>query len=280
MRGVTAFRAPTPYGDVVGEISGTGPEVLLLHGGPGFTDYLGGLASEIDDRYTVARYTQRGVAPSSDEGPVDVVDHVADVVHVVDHLGWERPILAGHSWGGNLVLHVLTRHAERFAAGLVLDPLGAVGDGGMAEFAANLEDRLPERNRPRIEELNRLEEELGGLSIEQDLEAIGLFWPAYFPDPECAPPMGPLGLSARRVATWHDMMNALPVLADRLAGCTVPTTFVHGGRSPMPLSASTESAALMTRATVTVLDDAGHFLWIDSPGAVGRALDELVQALV
>lgn len=277
---MSTFRAPTPYGDLVGTISGTGPPVLLLHGGPGLSDYLEGLVAELADRYTVASYTQRGLAPSSEEGPLGVADHVADVLHVADHLGWERPILGGHSWGGNLTLHVLAAHPERFAAGLVLDPLGAVGDGGMAVFAANLEAAVPEANRPRLDELNRAEEEAEHFPLELELEQLELVWPAYFPDPAVAPPMPPMRMAARHAETWQDMMAVLPGLESRLTGCPVPTVFVHGGRSPMPVSASADSAAVMAEARVTVLEGAGHFLWHDAPGAVGQALDELAQRAV
>ena len=37
----------------------------------------------------------------------------ADVVAVLDALGWSSAVLAGQSWGGNVVLEVAARHAER-----------------------------------------------------------------------------------------------------------------------------------------------------------------------
>lgn len=49
------------------------------------------------------------------------------------------------------------------------------------------------------------------------------------------------------------------------------------GASPMPLEASTESAAVMADARVDVVGGAGHFIWLDVPGAVRRSLDALAQ---
>jgi proline iminopeptidase len=272
------FRAATPTGHLVGTVGGEGPPVLLLHGGPGLSDYLGALADELRDAYTVATYTQRGLAPSTEDGAMDVATHVADALLVADHLGWERPVLGGHSWGGHLTLHILAAHPERFAAALVIDPLGAVGDGTMAEFVAALEARVPRDNLPRLAELDVLEE-AGPLPSDLVLEQFRLAWPAYFADPANAPEMPDMGLSPRQDEVWSDMLAALPGLEATLSDCPVPTTFVHGAHSPMPVRASTESAAVMRDATVEVVPDAGHFIWLDAPGAVRRSLDALQQRL-
>jgi pimeloyl-ACP methyl ester carboxylesterase len=54
----------------------------------------------------------------------------------------------------------------------------------------------------------------------------------------------------------------------------VPTRFVHGAASPMPATASTDTAKLVG-APVDVVPDAGHFLWLEAPGAIRRNLDSL-----
>jgi len=277
---VTTFRAPVAGGELVGTVSGRGPTVLLLHGGPGLSDYLAPLVDELADGYTVATYQQRGLGPSTEEGPVTVPAHVGDVLAVLDHLSWERPIVAGHSWGGHLLLHLLAAHPERLAAALVLDPLGAIGDGGLAEFGATLTSRVAEADRPRVEELAAREAADGALSAEDELEQLSLLWPAYFADPASAPPMPQLRISARHAETWPSILAGLTGLGALLSGAGVPTTFVHGADSPMPVTASTDTAALMTAAEVDVLEGAGHYLWLEAPGAVRRSLDALAQRVL
>jgi proline iminopeptidase len=49
-------------------VSGTGPPVVCLHGGPGLWDYLGSLAALLDDTFTVIRFEQRGCGRSSAYG--------------------------------------------------------------------------------------------------------------------------------------------------------------------------------------------------------------------
>jgi proline iminopeptidase len=79
-------------------------------------------------------------------------------------------------------------------------------------------------------------------------------------------------------ATFESLHTELPALAGRLVGLAVPTLFVHGAGSPMPVAASTDTAqAIGPAAAVQVIDGAGHFVWLERPGVVRDALDRLVN---
>lgn len=156
---------------------------LLLHGGPGLgSAYLDGLLEEIEDAWTVAVPQQRGVAPSTTDGPFDLDTAVADVIAVLDGLGWPDAVLVGHSYGGLLALALATRHPDRCAAALLVDSIGVVGDGGLAAFETELRSRL---TQPALERLAELDE-LPASSAQLD-ESLRLLWPAYFADPSGAP---------------------------------------------------------------------------------------------
>jgi pimeloyl-ACP methyl ester carboxylesterase len=252
--------------------------VLLLHGGPGLGyDYLDELAAELVDGYRVAWYQQRGLDPSTARGPYDVAVQAADVVAVLDALGWDQAVVVGHSWGGHLLLHVVAAYPDRLLAAVVVDPLGGVGDGGEEAFAAEMSARTPADDRTRMEELDA-RAMAGEGTVEEALESLRLVWPAYYADPSSAPPMPAIAMSVEAYAeTWGSLQEALPELAGRLGGTTVPTVFVHGGASPMPVTASSDTAEAMgPGATVVVVPGTGHFIWHESPGAVRRALDEVL----
>src|SRR6185503_19741500 len=100
------FRAQVPGGEIVGSVEGSGPPALLLHGGPGMSDYLADLTEELSPVVTIARYQQRGLEPSVMDGDTSVEGHVADAVAVLDALGWDRAWVIVHSWGGHLAMHV------------------------------------------------------------------------------------------------------------------------------------------------------------------------------
>ena len=262
----------TPSG-LAGWVTGSGPGLLLLHGGPGMTDYMESLLPELDG-YRVASFQQRGVAPSTLTGPFDVPTLRDDVIDVLDSLGWEAPVMIGHSWGGHLLLHLLATTPTRVGAALAVDPLGAVGDGGLAAFEVELLRRLPEVTVARLEEFDALEA-TRPLAQDEVLEAMEIAWPGYFSSLEMAQPIPQTG-HAPSDQSWASIREQLPLLAHLLRGCTVPTRFVHGALDPLPVSASTDAAALMG-ALVDVLPGNGHFPWLEDPGCVRRSLDMLLR---
>src|SRR5689334_21898912 len=130
---------------------------LLLHGGPGMSDYLSDLAHELDGLLTTARYQQRGLTPSVVDGDVSVEGHVRDAIAVLDRLGWQKPVVIGHSWGGYLALHLAAAHPDRVGALVILDSLGATGDGGVSEFVPNLRRHITADDLARMAELEAIE---------------------------------------------------------------------------------------------------------------------------
>lgn len=272
---VSEFRVPVSGGHLVGHVAGEGPELLLLHGGP-VSNYLEPLADELRDGYRVATYQQRGLEPSTLAEPFDVPTHLADVIAVLDHLGWRQAIVGGHSWGGNLLLHLIATHRDRVAGALVIDPLGGVGDGGFPAFDAEMVRRTPPAEVARAEMLDQRMME-GVATEEEALESLRIFWPAYFPSPDRAPAFLNLRMNAASAGpTLQSAVEELPGLAERLAVSAVPTVFVHGASSPMPVTASTDTAEVMgASARVVVVPDGGHFMWMDVPGCLRQPLDEL-----
>ena len=270
------FTAPDDGPLIAGRRDGSGPPVLLLHGGPGLGfDYLRDLADELAQENDVAWYQQRGLAPSAVGEPYTVAADVHDAGRVLDALGWERAYVVGHSWGGHLALHVAEALPARLSGVLAVDPLGSVGDGRWPEFDEEIVRRTPEELRERVRELDALTTE-GGADDELALELMRLVWPAYFADPDRAPPMPALRIASERSAQMGSSILAeLPSLEAGLPEIRVPVGFVHGSRSPMPLAASTDAAARIPGAWVDVVDGAGHFVWVEAPGAVRAALRRL-----
>jgi proline iminopeptidase len=263
----------TPSG-LAGWVTGSGPEVLLLHGGPGMTDYMQSLLPELDG-YRVASFQQRGVAPSTLAGPFDVPTLRDDVVDVLGTIGWDAPAMIGHSWGGHLLLHLLAATPSRVGAALAVDPLGAVGDGGLAAFQAELARRLPAATVARLQALDAIEA-TRPLTPEEVLEHMEIAWPGYFSSLDAAQPIPQTG-HAPSEESWASIRAELPSLAERLRDCSVPTRFVHGALDPLPVTASTDIAELMD-ADVDVLPGIGHFPWLEEPGCVRRSLDRLLAS--
>ena len=125
---------------------------------------------------------------------------------------------------------------ERLLGVLSVDPLGSVGDGRWPEFDEEIFRRTPEPVRERAREIDE-RSMAGEVSDELALEGMRLVWPAYFADPEHAPPMPELRIASERSAAMvPSIFEALPALEAGLTGIRVPVGFVHaaGARCRWP----------------------------------------------
>ena len=253
--------------------------MLLLHGGPGVSfGYLDGLADEIGAGFRIAAYQQRGIEPSTLQGPFAVEREVADALAVLDALGWERAWVVGHSWGGHLLLHIAVTAPERLEGGLAIDPLGGVADGGDEAFEAEILRRIPERDRQRAQQLDE-QAMRGEGGPEAALESMRLAWPAYFASPDHVMAFDDPRVSVPAYAgLFESLTTALPQLESALASVNVPLGFLAGARSPMPHDqAAGATARAIPTAWLEIIEGAGHFPWFERPGCVRTALERLTR---
>jgi pimeloyl-ACP methyl ester carboxylesterase len=259
----------------VASVRGIGPPALLLHGGPGMSDYLADLAAELSPVLTVARYQQRGLAPSVVHGDRTVEGHVADAVAVLDALGWDRAWVIGHSWGGHLAMHLAVARPERLLGMVAIDALGAVPDGGAVALGENLMRGLTDEERVRIEEYS-VREEAGEGTAEESLEALRTLWPYYFGDPASAPPMPDMTIDLEgHLMTWRSVMQHFEdgTLEHGLAQLRMPALILHGAASPIPYSEAERVAELIPGASLRILPGVGHLAWMEQPGSVRREVE-------
>lgn len=106
------------------------PPFVLVHGLASNLRLWDGVAEHLHALgHTVVAVDQRGHGRSDapDEG-YDLATAMADLQGVIDALGLSRPVLAGQSWGGNVVLE-LAWHRPEAVRGI------ACVDGGVIELA-------------------------------------------------------------------------------------------------------------------------------------------------
>src|SRR5215211_7602266 len=127
---------------------GSGPPLVLLHGGPGLWDNFSELAAMVDDLVTVHRYDQRGSGRSAAVPPYDVATFVADLEALRARWGHPSWIVGGHSAGANLAL--------AYAAALLYIAGTGLIDDWRDEERATSQDRRTPRQRERLAELDTL----------------------------------------------------------------------------------------------------------------------------
>lgn len=260
----------TPAGAIATWRKGTGEPALLLHGGPGLSDYTEGLAAELGSRFDTIRYQQRGLPPTTIRDPYTVEAHVSDAIALMDGLSIDRAWVIGHSWGGHLAMHVATAYSQRLLGLVVVDGLGGVGDGGEHEFEERLSAGLTPEQASRAKELD--DRAMRGEGTEDEsIESLRIYWPNYFAHPETAPPMPPMHISLPCYSQTLD--STREHLAKRTLERGLPfyqgrALFIHGRRDPIPYQAAEQSSALITGARMAILEDCGHIPWMEKPGAI------------
>ena len=264
-----------PGGRIFATRRGAGPAALLLHGGPGIgAEYLVGLVEELDGLINGVLPQQRGLEPSTLEGPRDVETHVADMIAVLDGLGWDRAWLIGHAWGGHLAMHIAVAHPERVTGLILFETLGAVPDGGGAELVVNMVARLTPDERAKLDALVARQE-----AGDDDPTLMGqlymTLWPSYSFIHGNVLPFTSLRLEIPLDGepTTIDSVTAhfaAGTLEKGLPGLDLPALLIHGAGDPMPLAATTETAALIPGSRVEIVQRAGHYPWLERAGEIRR----------
>ncbi|GAA3071468.1 alpha/beta fold hydrolase [Streptosporangium carneum] len=114
--------APLPDGRRLHHVSqGEGRPVVVLESGLGASRVEWGLVMPaLAERTRVVAYDRAGLGRSDrDPHRRDLERMVEDLGHLLDHLGEDRYVLAGHSLGGPIIRSYAAAHPER-VAGLVL----------------------------------------------------------------------------------------------------------------------------------------------------------------
>ncbi len=221
-------------------------------------------------------YQQRGLKPSSIGGPYPVRRHVSDAIELLDELGVVRAWMIGHSWGGYLAMAIAAWEPEHTLGWIAIDPLGIVGDGGMEELGSWLGRDVSPEERTRAEELDQD----GSAPRDEETfpESLAIHWPNYFADPTRAPAFPDISSNDKVYADAIEdalALNERGELVRELVASGRPGVVVAGSESG--LRHASEVSAEVAGARLVVVDDAGHFPWLEVPGSIREAVAEAVS---
>jgi pimeloyl-ACP methyl ester carboxylesterase len=130
-----------------------GPEIVVLHGGPGAAGSADPLAKGLSDEFTVVAPRQR----RSGDQPLSVSSHIEDLKTFIDQKYSSKPALIGESWGAMLALAFASRYPANVSC------LALIGCGTFSDAARQ---RLMENRKLRIEKfLNAHPEYIDDLNL-------------------------------------------------------------------------------------------------------------------
>lgn len=261
--------------------TGSGPPLVLCHGGPGLWDYFDAAAALFDEDFTVVQWDQRGCGRSPSTGPYTIEQTIADLHAVVRSTGRAPVALLGHSWGGLLTLRYALTHPDHvshlvYVSGVGVDPTAT----WLPDFLAGVRARLGPR-LARFEELHGRER-----TPAQEREFAVLQWSADFADPATAYALADrfatpfLGINrdchaalSRQTGEYVDSGAALAAIAH----VGTPTLIIDGAQDVRPRRCVDSLARSLPNAK-RISMDAGHMPWVEQPAAFTRAVQDFLRA--
>lgn len=262
------------------EIVGKGEPIVLLSGGPGFSpEYLRPVAETLGTKYAAVLFHQRGTGKSVlekyDGDVMELKQLVADLDSLRRELKQERLILAGHSFGGILSMMYAREHPDRIRALALIDSGGPTLKA-VPKFNANLEARFTDEEKARVKEWSDPERRKVNPK-RAVLEITKAKTPAYFADRSKAQ----LLIDPMDEQTFNDgvfwaivmQMMALD-LRSGLEKVKAPVIVIHGKQDP--LESADEVHATFPGSQLVIVENAGHFPWLEQPEKVYGALDSFL----
>ncbi|MFD3651891.1 alpha/beta fold hydrolase [Streptomyces sp. NPDC058620] len=248
-------------------VSGEGPPVVCVPGGPADSAYLGDLGGLSEHRQLIAldlRGTGRSAVP--DDTSSYRCDRLVDDIEALRvHLGLARLDLLGHSAGANPAVQYAARLPERVARLALIAPgTRAVGieiTGGTRRALARARREEPwfPAAFPALEAITD--------GTGSDWEAIAPFLYGRWDD----------AARAHHAASAPDNPEAVALFAadgafdpaatrTALGGCPAPVLVLAGEFDlNSPPCAAEELAGLFPDAALVVQRRAGHYPWLDDP---------------
>lgn len=252
-----------------------GRPLLLVHGFTGakedFADHLDALAAE---GWWVVAPDLRGHGASTQpplEADYALATFAADLVGLVDGLGWERFALLGHSMGGMIAQELVLDHPDRVDRLVLMATDHGPVEGLEPEVVAVGLEVLRTQGLPA---LLALLDELAIVPRAASEERVRAERPGYVEFAErkarsCAPAM------------YAAMAVALTNRPDRLAelrGLAVPTLVLVGEEDRTFIGACRRLADAVPGATLAVIPNASHSPQFEHPEAWWRVLAPWLRA--
>jgi pimeloyl-ACP methyl ester carboxylesterase len=259
------FTPRTSEGIDYRERPGTGPALVLLHGIGSNADSFAGLLPRLPADWRVLAWNMPGYGaspPLAEQWPL-AADYARALAGLLDRLGLDRVLLAGHSLGALVGAAFAAERAGRVARLLLASPALGYGTAPGAALDAPVQ--------ARIDDLARL----GPAGFARARAARLVFEPQANPDLVAAVEAG----MSRVRSPGYDQatrMLASGRLLEDAARLAVPTDVIVGAEDVVtpPENARRLHAALPAgvRGTLTEVPAAGHALYHQAPAAFAAAL--------
>lgn len=283
------------------------PPLVLLHGGPGFSDtgFFRAFNAVLERSFTVVYWDQRGAGKSYDEklprASMTVEQFVADLDELVEwvreRVGAARVIVLGHSWGSALGVLYCARFPEKVAAYVGVAQVGDWAAAERASYALALAEAKRCGNRSATRKLIQIgppPHDAKTLFLERTLalrmanqlgpRALWNAARAMFGVPEssiCDVLATFRGFRFSLEAMWPEVSRLN--LVDAVPELQVPVFFFLGRRDPWippEVSAGYFEALSAPSKKLVWFEKSGHEPFVDEPDKFNVSMLELVRPVI
>ena len=210
----------------------------MCNGGPGCDDYLGDVASMIENTCQVVRFEPRGCGRSDYDGNYDLETSISDIEFIRKHYGFEKVLLIGHSYGPDVAL--------AYSLSYPANTLGIIGiAGGRIVNDRSWSD-----------------------TYHRNLESKGEIQPKVY---ESDPEVNRLGN-----ISWLQFINR-PTLLSEISQIDFPVSYISAGADIRPNWPTEQLANLIAEGSYTVIPSAPHCIWLTHAEELKQALNTAVS---
>ena len=258
--------------DINYEVEGSGPPLVLVHGGGADLICWEEMVPHLARDFTVYRYDQRGFGETQrPEKPVVSLDvWTQDLLHFLDAFSLESPALAGWSLGGSVILDFACEHPTRCSAAI---PIGAPGPNKVVLDKSGFVKRQELADQ--------------GLSIEEIIDATFDFTKAAFSqwsrdeNPESLEKIRAM-LCRNSAGDYAEMVAAFDQLSDygeKLPNLRARTLILCGdedGRTPPNLSEAIHEK--LPGSQLALVPNCGHYGCYEKPAETSALIRDFLKA--
>jgi 3-oxoadipate enol-lactonase len=248
------------------EVSGSGPDLILLHPFPAHHGIWAPIAEALSVKFRVITPDLRGLGQSAPgEGPATMEKHVEDLLGVLQDAGVGKAAFAGNSIGGYILFEFWRRSQERVASLILADTkAGADTDEARKTRFAAAEDVLRRGSEPFIE--------------AQLPKLMGESTHRNRPDLVQSAKAMMMQASPAGIAAVQQGMAARPDSTPTLKTINVPTMVIVGEEDNLTPIGEMEKIHRDVRGSAfRRVPKAGHYAPYEQPQAVERILREFLR---
>lgn len=243
-----------------------------------------GLAKDLSTHNQTIIYDQRGTGqsqiPNIDSSTITMDLMIDDIETLRKHLGIEKWIVMGHSFGGMLASYYASLHPERID-GLILSSSGGIDLDLTTYVQQTINARLSEDEQKQA---NYWSQQMsnGDTSHAVRLKRGMALAPAYLVNKKYIPVIAERltqGNSLINQLVWNNLRKINFDCAPQLRSFTKPVLIIQGKQDIIKEETAQKAKAVFPNAKLVIINNCSHYGWLDAPDVYMTAVKSFLVAL-